>query len=196
MRPQPPTLDGVLTAIVRGRVVRLDLTDEQKRQLRDPDGRLALHVLRHHLGARAALTPEAPAEFPLTEHAFQAVARRLGHPVGIKRARRLRRRLLTLGVLEDAGSYRQVYRSTGGATGYRVPLFRAAVRAVLRLAATPQPPIGIGVGVKRGPRLRWWQHPLFGDLSGRPPPGLTRATAARMRSRDERERPGLVAACR
>jgi hypothetical protein len=42
-------------------------------------------VLRHLLGAR----PKVPARFPLTEQAFQAIARRLGYVVGQKRCRRM-----------------------------------------------------------------------------------------------------------
>jgi hypothetical protein len=34
-------------------------------------------------------------------------------------------------------------------------------------------------------RPRWWAHALFGDASGRPPPGLSRTAAKRMKSLDE-----------
>jgi hypothetical protein len=89
-----PNLAGVLGSVVRGRVARLSLEQEQKRALRDHEGQLALDVLRHLLGARAAsVRPgRAPEPFPLTEQTFQAVASRLGRPVGIKRSRLLRRR--------------------------------------------------------------------------------------------------------
>ena len=71
----PPHLEDVLANVCRGRVAYLVLTRKQKRALHDPDGRIALDVLRHLLGAR----PMVPERFPLTEQAFQAVARRLGY---------------------------------------------------------------------------------------------------------------------
>lgn len=50
--PVRPNLADVLAAITPGRVVRLDLTPEQRRAFRDRDGRIALDVVRHLLGAR------------------------------------------------------------------------------------------------------------------------------------------------
>jgi hypothetical protein len=79
-----PNLQDVLANVCRGRVVYICLTREQKRELRDSEGRIALDVLRHLLGAR----PMTPERFPLTEQAFQAVARRLGYVVGQKRCKR------------------------------------------------------------------------------------------------------------
>jgi hypothetical protein len=98
-----PSLAGVLASVVRGRVARLSLDKEQKRALRDHEGQLALDVLRHLLGARAASVKpgQAPRPFPLTDEVFQAVADRLGHRVGIKRSRALRGRLEKTGVLES-----------------------------------------------------------------------------------------------
>ena len=75
-----PTLEAVPAAFRPGRVVGLDLTREQKRELRDAEGQIALDVLRHPLGARAAVG--APERFPLTERAIQAFTRKLGHKVG------------------------------------------------------------------------------------------------------------------
>jgi hypothetical protein len=66
-----------------------------KGALRDPEGGIALDVLRHLLGARP-LTPE---RFPLTEQTLQAVACRLGHVLGQKRCRRMVKRLATSGVV-------------------------------------------------------------------------------------------------
>lgn len=183
MSATAPNLIDVLAAVDPGRVVRLALTPEQKRAFRDPDGQLALDVVRHLLGARAVAAP-GRRRFPLTEATFQAVARKLGRPAGIKRCRAMLRCLVAHRVLDPAGSYRQAYR-TLGVSGYRVALYRlAALVAPLR----PKRPIGRRRPVKGGRPLRWWQHPLFGDASGRPPPGLTRAKAARMRSQDELER--------
>ena len=84
------TLESVLANIVRGRVVRLELSREQKRALRDPGGQIALDVLRHLLGAREAMG--AVSRFPVTENAFLAVAHKLGYGVPQKRARALPRR--------------------------------------------------------------------------------------------------------
>ena len=77
-------LEDVLAAVVRGRVAYLEPPRAQKRAFRDTDGRIALDVLRHLLGAR----PANPEQFPLTELAFQAVAPKLGYMVGQKRCRR------------------------------------------------------------------------------------------------------------
>jgi hypothetical protein len=100
------------------------LTREQKRALRDPDGRIALDVLRHFLGAR----PMVPERFPLTEQAFQAVARRLGYVVGQKRCRRMIARLLAAGVIGGAGQYRQRYRNSAGCSGFCVRLYKLGRR--------------------------------------------------------------------
>jgi hypothetical protein len=84
------------------------LTREQKRVLRHPDGRIALDVLRHLLGAR----PMTPERFPLAEGAFQAVARKLGYLVGQKRCRRMRQPLVETGVIGPCGHCRQPYRNS------------------------------------------------------------------------------------
>jgi hypothetical protein len=52
-----PNLQDVLANVCRGRVVYICLTREQKREPRDSEGRIALDVLRHLLGARP-MTPE------------------------------------------------------------------------------------------------------------------------------------------
>jgi hypothetical protein len=139
----------------RGRVAYLCLTPEQKRQFRDLDGKLALDVLRHLLGARA----DRQERFPLTEGAFQAVARKLGHQIGQKRSRLLIKRLLAAGVIVGSGSYRQPYRNTGVRTGFRVDLHRLA-RYASRLASKAQRPVGKRRSVKSKIRPRWWATPL------------------------------------
>ena len=111
MARHPVTLEAVLVNVQRGRVAYLVLTQEQKRGLRDPEGQVALDVLRHMLGAR----PPNPERFPLTEQAFQAVARRIGYELGQKRCRRLIRRLRTAGVIASRGHYRQPYRTAAPA---------------------------------------------------------------------------------
>ena len=180
MARRRPTLEHVLANVVRGRVAYLVLSPEQQRALRDRDGKRALDVLRHLLGAREAI--DAPERFPLTEQAFQGVARRLGHELGQKRCRRLIARLRSAGVIAGSGCYRQAYRRSAVRSGLKVALHRLARR--LR-PATRKRPVGKRLPVKRPRRPRWWEHPLFGDLLQRPPPELPRAIAVRMRSLDE-----------
>ena len=120
-----PTLEAVLAAFRPGRVVRIETTREQRRELRDGDGRIALDVLRHLLGARAAVG--APERFPLTEQAIQAFARKLGHEIGQKRCRGLRRRLAAAGVIPASG-HCQRYRDSETRSGFRVRLFKIELR--------------------------------------------------------------------
>jgi hypothetical protein len=100
---RPPHLQDVLAGVLRGRVSYLCLTPAQGKSLGDPDGRIALDVLRHLLGPR----PATPERFPLTEQAFQAVARKLGYVVGQKRCRLGVKRLLASGVVVRCGHYRR-----------------------------------------------------------------------------------------
>jgi len=175
-----PNLIGVLAATVPGRVVRLTLTPRQTQDFRDPDGRVALNVVRHLLGARTASTKgDPPDSFPLTEATFQAVAARLGATVGIKRCRPLIRRLEAGEIVARSGSYRQRY-TTQGSSGYRVRLYRLLVGA--GRAAPRKRAVGRRAGVKSPRRARWWAHPLFGDPNGLPPPHLPLAQLRRMRS--------------
>jgi hypothetical protein len=185
-------IDAVLSAVAPGRIVRLRLAAVQRQEFRDRDGRIALDVLRHLLGARSALPgPGDPQPFPLTEGAFQAVAARLGHGnAGIKRCRAMIRRLRAEGILEDAGSYRQAYRNTASPSGYRVGLYRlgfAVAGVVNRVRGTPclKRPIGEGWPVKRRRMADWWEHALFGTPDGRPPPGVSRRDRRRWRSQDQ-----------
>ena len=181
-----PNLHDVLACVVRGRVVYLTLSGEQKRALRDRDARIALDVVRHLLAARAASVEHMPPDkLPVSMFAFQAVARKLGHEIGQKRSYRLIRRLVETEVLLPSGSYRQAYRRLVP-SGFRVTLWRIGVccaslfqQAYCRQARARQGRVG----------KRWWQHELFGDASGRPPPGLRQRDAARMLSLDEREVP-------
>ena len=175
-----PPLEQVIANVVRGRVAYLCLTREQKRQFNDSDGRLALDVLRHLLGARA----DERERFPLAEIAFQAVAHKLGYQIGQKRSRRLIKRLLGTGVITGSGHYRQPYRNTATRSGFKVALYRLG-RHTARLASKAQRPVGKRRSVKSRIRPRWWQHPLFGDICGLPPPQIPRPNLGRMRSLDE-----------
>jgi hypothetical protein len=137
-------------------------------------------VLRHLLGARAERRD--PERFPLTEAAFQAVARKLGHNVGQKKSRHLTARLLEAGVLVRAGQYRQPYRDSAVRSGFRVALFALARHA---RSATSKRPVGKSSRPGRKQRPRWWCHPLFGDIWGLPPPEIPGRDLRRMRSLDE-----------
>jgi hypothetical protein len=190
-RARRPTLEHVLANVRRGRVAYLVLTAEQKRALKDADGRVALDVLRHLLGAR----PANPERFPLTGQEFQAVARKLGYIVGQKRCRLMVRWLLEVGVIGRAGHYRQPYRNAAVRSGFCVALYRVGHRLQTRgprPLSKRQRPVGTAAAVKPVFRLRWWQHPLFGDLLGLPPPHLPRRTVRRMRSLDEVSQGGAV----
>ena len=166
------TLYDVLAGIRRGRVVYLCPTPEQKRLLRDHEGQVALDVVRHLLGARAERSD--PERFPLTEGAFQAVAGKLGYRVGQKKSRRLVARLLQAGVISSAGHYRQPYRDSAARSGFKVPLFALVRRERRARPATSKRPVGKASRPERKQRRRWWQHPLFGDIWGLPPPEIPR----------------------
>jgi len=157
-----PSLLDVLAEVPHGRVVYFCLTTKQKQQLRDSKGQRALDVLGHLLGARADRCD--PERFPLTEGAFQAVARKLGLAVGQKRSRLLLHRLLTAGVIVSSGQYRQPYRNAVSRSGFKVALYRLGRRAnALRRSRRRQAkrPVGSAGSVKPRFALRWWQHPLF-----------------------------------
>jgi hypothetical protein len=119
-----PTLTDVLAAVRRGNVAYIVTTCEQRRALSDPDGRIALDVLRHFLGAR----PPNPEKFPLTEGTAQAVARKLGYVIGQKHARALVRRLAAARVIVRAGQYRQAYRHSAARSGFNVALYKLGHR--------------------------------------------------------------------
>jgi hypothetical protein len=183
-RRRMPTLEQVLANVRLGRVVRLVLTAEQKRSLRDQDGRVALDVLRHLLGAR----PANPESFPLTEQAFQVVARKLGYQVGQKRCRMMISRLLEAGVVAGVGHYRQPYLNSATRSGFCVALYRLGRRVrpgSVRPLSKRQRPVGTPTAVKPVFRTRWWQHPLFGDLLGLPPRYLPNRPGPKMHSLDE-----------
>jgi hypothetical protein len=175
------TLEQVLGDVRRGRVAYLVLTREQNRALRDREGAIALNVLRHLLGAR----PMVPEGFPLTEGAFQAVAHRLGYAVGGKRCRKMIKRLRDAGVVGRAGQYRQPYRNSAVRSGFCVALHKLGARLRVARLTRRKHPVGSRVGVKGNPRPRWWQHALFGDYWGRPPPEIPRLRLRRMTSLDE-----------
>jgi hypothetical protein len=179
-----PPLEQVLANVVPGRDQRLRLSEKQRRELGDRDGRIALQVLRALLRARTTTSnPRVTEPFPLTEDAFQAIARRLGHQIGDKRARATVKRCIALGVLEGAGSYRQRYRNSVIRSGFRVPLFQLGASAAAKRKAS----VGKRRTVKRSRPVRWWAHSLFGEPNGRPPPHLALEAARRMRSIDEFE---------
>jgi hypothetical protein len=155
----PPTLYDVLAGVRRA----ASPTSARPRS-RSGSSATTLDVLRHLLGARAERRD--PERFPLTEAAFQAVARKLGHHVGQKKSRRLVARLLEAGVVVGAGNYRQPYRDTAVRSGFRVALFALARRQRRGRSATSKRPVGKSRRRQRKQRRRWWLHPLFGDMWG------------------------------
>jgi hypothetical protein len=194
-----PHLDAVLASVQPGRAVRLYLTAEQKAATCDRDGLILRRVLRALLHARAEAThPGAPPfSFPLTEFAFCAVARKLGEPVGTKRARALIRRGIACGLLADSGSFRSRYKRSGDGGGHRVRLFTLGCRIVgLRSALRSKPANGSETTVK-GPgtveERPFWLHPLFGSVDGLPPPEARGGSRRAKRLREWRER---ASACR
>ena len=137
----------VLDAVRPGDVVLIPLEPEQRKQLSDDEGRLALSLLQHTLAAR----PDPSARLPFAGGFVQRVSRMLGQAVGEHKALRIVRRLTEAGVLSPAGSYRQAY-NTRQPSGFRVRLFR--LRTLLRNTKS---------SVRRAsPRRPWWTHPLFG----------------------------------
>jgi hypothetical protein len=165
----------------RGQVAYVCLTPEQAKSLRDLDGRIALDGLRHLIGAR----PMTPERFPLTEHAVQSVARKLGDAVGQKCCRRMAKRLLASGVIASCGQYRQPYRNTAVRSGFCVTLYKLGRRLRAPRLAKRKRPVGKHGSVKTDSRRRWYQHPLFGDILGLPPPEIPRPRVRRMKSLDE-----------
>jgi hypothetical protein len=148
-----PPLERVLANVVPGRDQRLRLSEKQRRELDDRDGRIARQVLRALVRARAAA--DMSETFPLAEDAFQAVARRLGLSIGDKRTRAIIKRCIALGALESAGSYRQRSQSSAARSGFRVPLYRLGTTAAAKRKAS----VGKRRPVRRPRRVRWWAHP-------------------------------------
>ena len=176
-----PTFEQVLANVRLGRVGYVQTTPEQRRQLRDLDGQTALDVLNHFLGAR----PMNPERFPLCEQMFQAVARKLGYVIGQKRCRRMIRRLKTSGVIGLCGHYRQRYRNSAARSGFKVALYKLGRLLRAPRFSKPKRPVGNPAPVKRNFRARWWQHLLFGDLLGLPPPEIPRDHVKKMKALDE-----------
>ena len=157
-----------------------------------PDNGLAASILAHHEAARERLGSDRDA--PFVAAMIRAVARKLGHTIGTKRANRLRQRLIDAGVLVDAGSYRQRYTLGPVFRGFRVSLYRVARAAAEAVPGTRQASVRPRLRVKcltRG--IRWWETPL-GSLDGRPPPGMTERAAHRMTTLDDLRAPGSAAA--
>lgn len=174
-------LDAVLAALRPGSVHQLNLTRAERASLHDPDGLLALSVVQHLLVARSRVAAGRRAwePTPLTAETIRRVAHRLGHKVSEHRCRRMVQRLRDTGVLVEVGSYR-------GSSGFRVALYSIAGRAGTRVLRTHQASVlrrSKYNATKRGSSWPEWAHPLFGDPSGLPPPGLSKRTLERMRRR-------------
>lgn len=193
-------IEDLLREVKPGRTLRIAKTRLQRETLRDRDAKIGLKVVEHLLGARCTIDPKTPDRpYPLTEACFQTVAAKLGHRVGIKRARVILHRLRTAGVMNQSGSYRQPYRLTGSGGGYRVKVWRTAIvlfrdRGGSSCSPAVKHPVGPRTVVKprkRRPREPWWAHGLFGNPDGLPPPDKRER---KMRSDDERRGAGLASA--
>jgi hypothetical protein len=137
-------LDDVIRNVAPGRQARFNLTAAQRAALADPDGRLALTILRHLIGARH-VTPGAPVhQTPFTPEAVRRAALSLVYgTIGRAHARRLRARLVEQGILVPDGSYRPGYRDQAGDGPHRVPLYRIPrhlIHSIVRRARGTTPP--------------------------------------------------------
>lgn len=148
-----------------------------------PDNPIGLSVVRHLRAARRRVG--ASDDLPLTDATIQAVAAKLGHAVGIKRCSAIRRRLSQAGVIVAVGSY-----ARHGVVGdHRVSLWRAQQSpGSLPASVRKRPPVK-----SRRRRLAWFET-VLGSLDARPPPGMTKDKARRMRSLDDRFAPGSAPA--
>lgn len=160
-------------AVAPGRVVRLYLTREQKRALRDREGQIALDGYRHYLGARAALGWPTD-RFPMVEEALQTVLAHCGRGHFDRKPIRAQiRRLVAEGVTKRSGGVRQDDHNGPGDGTHIVPWFshRKAPEEKRRTRSPATWAFSVGERLKPTPPTTW-AHPLFGDQSGRAPPGL------------------------
>lgn len=95
---------------------------------------------------------------------MQRVARRLGHPIGMKRALRIIRELIDDGVLIRAGSYAK--RRFGLLTGWKVALYTSGLRQRTSSVGRPKsqaavmhPLFGGGDWSSYSERIRKWEEP-------------------------------------
>jgi hypothetical protein len=141
-----PPLEQVLANVVPGRSHRLRLNERQRRGLEDRDGRIALLVIRALVRARRGgdlavkptnrATPTqsrflSPEPFPLTEDAFQAIARRLGLSIGDKR---------------DKSDHQALYRAEGARGRRLLPSAIPKVSRPVRLSGPPLSPRNVRPG--------------------------------------------------
>src|SRR4051812_33929888 len=170
LRVRRPTLDEVLAQARPGRQGRLLLTDEQRQAFSGERERRFLRILRALLRARADAAPHAHGYFPVTPTALQRVGRKVGEKtLGIKILGSLIHRAVEAGLLVRSGAYTARSRTLGDR---RVPLYTLGTKATDTRCPASQPTVGKHLGVHHIQPLRWWQHGLFGDADGLPPPGV------------------------
>jgi hypothetical protein len=194
-----PHLDNVLRTVNPGRRIRLYLSPEQRAATSDRDGLILRRVVRALVQARDAASNDPPYSFPLTEECFCAVARKIGCPVGGKRARRLIRRGIVCGLLLHSGSYRTPYKRGGDGGGHRVRLYKLGCRIVgLRSALCTKPAVGKTQLVKpsEAPASpEWWLDGLMGTADGLPPPQAQGSSFQAKRLRRWRPRSEAAVGC-
>jgi hypothetical protein len=183
----PPVLTelGVLVHVRKGNTARVACPQEHRRAFLDRDGRLALEGLRHALGARPA---ETRALFPFTAGFLQAVLRRLGHNVGLKRCYEMVHRLADAEAISPEASYREAYRDRPGGGTHLVVLWTAPTLQA-RVVAPGKNPLSVGTdrAVKReSAPWAWCRYGLFADYEGLPPPHLPPPQAKRLRRWQEK----------
>jgi hypothetical protein len=179
------SLDEVLAHVRPGCVVRLDLSRIDEAQARTIDFRSAVHLLRHLLGARHAADGVYPVDWlPVTAPALQKTSMKLGLKVARDTCRHYWRLLISSGVLVRSGQYSQRLNVYSPDAPHVVKLYRVKIRGAVRPAKLNFPPAVLDPS-NRNRAVRkpcWWEHKLFGNPYGLPPPGISK------RERNSRKR--------
>lgn len=200
MKPRAPEAaisEVVLAAVRKGELSRLDLNREQIRAMDDLDGRRALDALAHWDAAHRKAAPASVAgRYPLTPETLQACLRKIGYGhVGTKRCRTMRRRLFTVGAINEQGRWRNSG-SKRVPGGFLLILYSAVLRSAVKLAPAQATRCSarenslVGRGTANA-RVSCWHHPLFGTLDGLPPPSPGGARTRRRLTNSIERRAGL-----
>lgn len=185
-------LEDVLREVRRGRVVRLDLDHLPPEDRRTRDFTGAVRLLAHLLGARvvaaggASEGESALARFPVTTEALYRTSIRLGKKVPRDTCRRYRRLLIDRGVIVYRGQYKQRFNRYSPNAPYIVRLYATKMLVHCRPGKLNFPSAGRtkSSAARSRKRARWWEHTLFGDYEGLPPPGWTRRDRRHMNRLD------------
>lgn len=181
-----PNLAGVLASVVPGRVVRLAIEGEQKRALRDHEGKLALDVpplARSSNGKRggACACPLSPDRTDLP-----GGCRSPGISSGNQESSSPAAQTRGSGGYPSRGLLQTALPNRPGGSGFRVLLYRLVSKRRRPALSRKRLSAGLRASSPRA-RVRWWKHPLFGDYEGRPPPQWTKSRRQQTASQDEYE---------